>query len=346
MTSASSYSSVPEVHIEDPLATDGIEALTQELRLGYSRRPSGISFQTLATTSLLLGATVASITWTTPFGSSSSESLINADGGDGLMMIGFTEVSNCTNGTDVGNSTEGDIRILVCRDTNCDKFHPHGLVHEYTAFLNKCSTIISSGSKKTNGKYRIIGASASTVRPDMVLTADHCNGNSSAPHVHHHPFNLTVGQFTDCCSFEHGGCGFKCMTLSLNEVPPAYGGDSMESGDIRIKVCRNEDCDKVHQHGLVTEYTAHLNKCAKIPEDAAKTNGEYTITGATVATLAEGTVLTAKQCGNTAERVIHGPVSLIVGAFTDCCSFRLWRRTQFRRPQRPLLLTCQTPPWA
>jgi len=172
-----------------------------------------------------------------------------------------------------------------------------------------------------NGKYNIIGGPVLT--PGIILTADHCNDNSSTGIVQHHPFTLAVGEFTDCCSFEQGGCGFKCITFALNEVPPAYGGDGMDGGDIRIKVCRNEDCDKVHPHGLVHEYTAKLNKCAKVSEDTnSKTNGEYEVIGATAATLAEGTILTAKHCGNTTERVQHGPFSLIVGQFTDCCSFR------------------------
>jgi len=324
ITSACGYSNIPEVNFVDPQTNSNSEAGTQELRLGYTRRLSGISFRMLAPASLLLAATVASLTWASSFGSLSSKSLVvQADGSDGLVLVGLAESANGSNGSDVGNSTEGDIRIMVCRDTNCDKFHPHGLVHEYTAFLNKCSTISSSRSKQTNGKYRIIGATASTIKPEMVLTAQHCNDNSSAPPVYHGPFSLTVGQFTDCCSFEHGGCGFKCITFSLNEVPPAYGGDGMDGGDIRIKVCRNEDCDKLHPHGLVHEYTANLNTCAKIPEDTStKTNGEYQIIGAMAATLAQGTVLTAQQCGNTTEKVYHGPFSLILGMFTDCCSFR------------------------
>jgi len=236
------------------------------------------------------------------------------------MTIGLAEAAN---GTEEGNSTKGDILIRVCRDKNCDKFHPHGLVHEYTAFLNKCSAISSNGSTQMNGKYEIIGASTSTLGPSSILTAAHCNGNTSTAIVQHYPFSLMVGEFTDCCSFEQGGCGFKCITFALNEVPPAYGGDGMDGGDIRIKVCRNEDCDKVHPHGLVHEYTAKLNKCAKVSEDTnTKTNGEYEVIGATAATLAEGTVLTAKHCGNTTERVQHGAFSLIVGQFTDCCSFR------------------------
>jgi len=97
----------------------------------------------------------------------------------------------------------------------------------------------------------------------------------------------------------------------------------MDGGDIRIKVCRNEDCDKIHPHGLVHEYTAELNKCAKVSEDTnTTTNGEYEVIGATPATLAEGTILTAKQCGNSTQRVLHDAFSLIVGQFTDCCSFR------------------------
>merc|ERR1719410_2864202 len=130
------------------------------------------------------------------FGSSSSASVAKADGGDGLMTIGLAEATKGNNSMDVGNSTEGDIRIMVCRDTNCDKFHPHGLVHEYTAFLDKCSPIMSNGSKQTNGMYRIIGASASTIRPEMILTAQHCNDNSSSPPVYHGPFSLKVGEFT------------------------------------------------------------------------------------------------------------------------------------------------------
>jgi len=296
----SNYSNIPEEDL------DKNEASFRKLPLGHTKC---ISCRTLATTSVFLGVAMVSLTWSTSFGSFLSESVIE----DRLGLAG------AANGMDVGNSTEGDIRIWVCRDTNCDKFHPHGLVHVYTAFLNKCGAISSKGSNQTNGKYEIIGANALTLWPGIILTADHCNDNSTVPLVHHHPFSLMVGKFTDCCSFEQGGCGFKCIAFALNEVPAAYG----EVGDIRIKICRNEDCDKVHPHGLVHEYTANLNQCANVSGDTnTKTNGKYTIIGATAATLAEGSVLTAKQCGNTSERVQHGAFFLVVGQFTECCSFR------------------------
>jgi len=243
----------------------------------------------------------------------------------GVNVTNATGTDSSTSASDaIGTSSgsEGDVRIRVCRNENCDKFHPHGLVHEYTVSLNKCDVVSEEGKTTSNGKYQLIGATAQTLAEGIVLTADHCNGNASAP-VQHHPFTLTVGKFSDCCSLIHGGCGFKCITFPVNEVPPAYGGEGMEGGDIRIKVCRNEDCDKLHPHGLVHEYTADLNTCARIPEDDAKeTNGKYEIVGATASTLADGTILTATHCGNKTGVVQHGPFSLIVGQFTDCCSFR------------------------
>merc|ERR1712008_138540 len=54
----------------------------------------------------------------------------------------------------------------------------HGLVHQYTAFLNKCSEFGSKGSSNRNGKYKIVGATASTVKPGVHLTVNHCNGNN------------------------------------------------------------------------------------------------------------------------------------------------------------------------
>mmetsp|Transcript_44868 Transcript_44868/g.86303 ORF Transcript_44868/g.86303 Transcript_44868/m.86303 type:complete len:332 (+) Transcript_44868:66-1061(+) len=300
--------------VGEPPAADDREA---------SERPSRISVRTLAISLLLLGATVASFTWAMSSGSSSSKSLMEAVGGDGRIAIGLAEVAPAPTvlvaPTPTVPPSPGDIRIRVCRDTNCDKFHPHGLVHEYDVFLNKCDAVSSSG----NGKYCITGATSMAVKPEMVLTVDHCNvGNNSAPRVHHQPFSLTVGQFKDCCSLETGGCGFKCIAFPLNEVPPVYGGPGMDGGEIRIKVCHNEDCDKVYPNGLIHEYTANLNTCAQIRENPnTMTDENWTITGATAETLAEGTVLTANKCGET-EKPDQVATSLIVDAFTDCCSFR------------------------
>merc|ERR1712129_367452 len=121
----------------------------------------------------------------------------------------------------VGDITKGDVLIRVCRDKTCDKsptHGAHGLVHQYTAFLNKCSEFGSKGSSKRNGKYLIVGATASTLKPGVKLTADHCNTGGGAP-VYHGKFSLVVNQFTDCASFEHGGKGFVCFTCPLNEIP-------------------------------------------------------------------------------------------------------------------------------
>jgi len=313
----SSFGGIPEVHLED--------SATDDQGAGH---PSGISFRrvafrAVATTSVLFVIALASFR-AISVASSFSGAPVESDAGKGLVPVELAEVAR-----------EGDILIRVCRNTNCDKFHPHGLVHEYTAFLNQCSEVGSKGSPNRNGRYEIVGATASTVKPGALLTADHCqspqqqngNWNNAVYHspVYHGPFELKVGDFSDCCSFEHGGCGFKCITFPLNEVPPAYGGDGMDGGDIRIKVCRNEDCDKLHPHGLVHEYTAKLNVCEKVSEDTnTLTNGEYEVIpiGASTVTLAEGTVLTAKQCGNTAGRVRHGDFFLRINEFTDCCNFR------------------------
>jgi len=149
------------------------------------------------------------------------------------MTIGLAEAAN---GTEAGNTTAsggdgkdgGDIRIKVCRNKDCDKFHPHGLVHEYNAKLNTCEEIPAEDSDATaNGEYKIVGATAATLAEGTTLTAKQC-GNTT-DRVQHSDFSLTVGAFTDCCSFRHGGCGFKCITFKLGKggavanetVPPA-----------------------------------------------------------------------------------------------------------------------------
>mmetsp|Transcript_51396 Transcript_51396/g.99336 ORF Transcript_51396/g.99336 Transcript_51396/m.99336 type:complete len:209 (-) Transcript_51396:103-729(-) len=197
VTSALSYSNIH----------NNSEASTQELRLKYTGCPSVISFRFLASTSLLLGAATAFFILATSFGSSSSESLIEADGGNGFMTIGLAEAAN---GTYVGNSPQEKIRIKVCRNEDCNKHHPHGLVHEYTANLNKCAKI-PEDTKKSNGGYMIIGATPLTLAEGTNLTAKQCGKQTDR--VNHTPFYLVVGSFTNCCSFVHGGCGFKCITF-------------------------------------------------------------------------------------------------------------------------------------
>jgi len=215
-TSAWGYSSILEVRLEDPPTDEDSEASTQELHLGYAEHPSGISFRTLAATSLLLGATVASLTWAMSFGSSSWSALVKANAGESFLTVGFAEA---VNGTEIpGSSTEGDIRIKVCRDLDCDKFHPHGLVHEYIANLNTCAEIPEDRDATTNGKYVIIGATAATVAQGSILTARQC-GNT-IDRVQHDDFSLIVGAFTDCCSFRHGGCGFRCITFTQGRAEP------------------------------------------------------------------------------------------------------------------------------
>jgi len=115
-----------------------------------------------------------------------------------------------------------DIIIRVCRNEDCDKYHPHGLVHEYSMDLNECARVIDSDEEKANGKYQVIGAASNTTLSNgIVLTAEQCGDAQQTP-VHHSPFQLIVGAFTDCCSFYFGGCGFKCITFPKDAVPPSY----------------------------------------------------------------------------------------------------------------------------
>merc|ERR1712008_222763 len=108
-----------------------------------------------------------------------------------------------------GGTTPGrkDINIRVCRNEDCDKYHPHGLVHEYSMDLNKCTKVTDDAKAKTNGKYRVVGAASNTTLSNgIVLTAQQC-GEAGQPLVYHHPFQLIIGAFSVCCSIYKGGCG-------------------------------------------------------------------------------------------------------------------------------------------
>eukprot|EP00419_Tripos_fusus_P012241 CAMPEP_0172668142 /NCGR_PEP_ID=MMETSP1074-20121228/8876_1 /TAXON_ID=2916 /ORGANISM="Ceratium fusus, Strain PA161109" /LENGTH=260 /DNA_ID=CAMNT_0013484755 /DNA_START=74 /DNA_END=856 /DNA_ORIENTATION=+ len=193
---------------------DDSETSTQEFRLGCNGRPAGISVRTLLTTSLLLGAATSSFILATSFGSSYAVSSTETDGEKGLMMVGLAELAN---GTDGPGLDGGDIRIKVCRNKDCDKIHPHGLVHEYTANLNTCEKIPNDTNITSNGNYTVTGATPLTLAEGTILTAKQCGNRTHK--VYHGPFSLIVGSFTNCCSFKHGGCGFKCITFKQ-----AYGG--------------------------------------------------------------------------------------------------------------------------
>mmetsp|Transcript_132039 Transcript_132039/g.263497 ORF Transcript_132039/g.263497 Transcript_132039/m.263497 type:complete len:372 (-) Transcript_132039:126-1241(-) len=193
---------------------DDSETSTQEFRLGCNGRPAGISVRTLLTTSLLLGAATSSFILATSFGSSYAVSSTETDGEKGLMMVGLAELAN---GTDGPGLDGGDIRIKVCRNKDCDKIHPHGLVHEYTANLNTCEKLREDTNTTSIGEYRIIGATAATLAEGNILTAQQCGNETSIVGT----FSLIVGSFTDCCSFRPGDCGYKCLTFKQAYIPPA-----------------------------------------------------------------------------------------------------------------------------
>mmetsp|Transcript_31297 Transcript_31297/g.61436 ORF Transcript_31297/g.61436 Transcript_31297/m.61436 type:complete len:215 (-) Transcript_31297:98-742(-) len=135
-----------------------------------------------------------------------------------MPVLGLAEV------IDSGVTTPGGkgIVIRVCRNEDCDKYHPHGLVHEYSMDLNKCEKVTDDDNAKTNGKYQIFGAASNTTLSNgIVLTAEQCGEAGQQP-VYHHPFQLIIGAFTDCCSFFYGGCGFRCITFQQGAVPSAY----------------------------------------------------------------------------------------------------------------------------
>mmetsp|Transcript_79715 Transcript_79715/g.154077 ORF Transcript_79715/g.154077 Transcript_79715/m.154077 type:complete len:217 (+) Transcript_79715:60-710(+) len=135
-----------------------------------------------------------------------------------MPVLGLAEESN-SGGTTPGGK---DIVIRVCRNEECDKYHPHGLVHEYSMDLNKCEKVTDDDNAKTNGKYQIFGAASNTTLSNgIVLTAEQCGEAGQNP-VYHQPFELIIGAFTDCCSFFYGGCGFKCITFQQGAIPPVY----------------------------------------------------------------------------------------------------------------------------
>jgi len=136
-----------------------------------------------------------------------------------MDALGLAEEINSNATTPGGNG----ILIRLCRNMDCDKYHPHGLVHEYSVDLNTCAKVTdenNDNTAKTNGEYQVVGvAPNATLSNGLVLTAEQCG---EVGDVYHPPFSLIIGAFTDCCSFYYGGCGFKCITFDKDNVPAEY----------------------------------------------------------------------------------------------------------------------------
>lgn len=94
-----------------------------------------------------------------------------------------------------------------------------------------------------------------------------------------------------------------------------------------VRVCHDEDCDRYDSLGLVHEFSMDLNTCARVTDNKGViTNAKYRVIGAASnTTLPDGVVLMVHRCSGEAgpAPVSRHPFQLIVGAFTDCCSFYL-----------------------